>query len=866
MKKVKLLLVSLMLSGCATQLASAPSNSQVELSDSIIDNSVSSNLDSSYNSYTLKIDSTSLATLPYIEFEGITVNNDYNESELVFNSNAKIKSNKIREINKIIICCPSDYKNLIVYNDYEARGKSLEETITNENNKYLFEYDLEASNEFFIKNISEYKTRIYYLEIMYSGLLIGGNNNSSSSSKDENNSSSSDNISSSESSSTNDYISSSESSSTSDYISSSESSSTNDCISSSESSSTSDYISSSESSSTSDYISSSESSSTNDNISSSESSSTNSDIYIPSMKESVSHISDNYTIAYTIKEGNEERDYRNELEKLNLSGAEGNVVYFSEYSESGYYFTENGSYYIYNDGYGQPIYTTNGALTNEEITLLESFLDINANFSNAEWELGEYDATTFTYYTRDEAVIATADFLTDYYFTEEIDYVMATIEKKGKNYRTVSFTIFNTGGDVLTNALIQRVGGTMALDVTPVLNDNLDETLKTKWIITTGYGNDIGKLSDYFEVTSDNKLIVYNLGQDNLYSKNPTEYIFKAPEGDGSYLFADSSNNFVTLQYYQGDVLLRTAAAGATEFKVDLCMEYYTYWFMAAADYFGYYVEPMAKDDDYYDSAVTQFGAVRAYYAAKMEYDETTGAEYATELVIVSQFLNQDALIAEFFEGDVTMFNGYVLGGVIFGNMIGAMATECGMDIMYNIASILSPEYAPIDFEKYTSLATPEAGQSASEYLVEYMTAAGYSYMDKASSAAQPDYSINTNPAYETSGINFNDTITRLLADDSFGHSTDVDGNTIFKGTDMYIFYKANPDEDTNEYGDEYLYAAVIITDRIVDDRINFYGDVYLVAMGYFIVSGEIYGALQTWQNAQTPSVNPRISPLKFIL
>ena len=39
--KVKLLLVSLMLSGCATQLASAPSNSQVELSDSIIDNSVS---------------------------------------------------------------------------------------------------------------------------------------------------------------------------------------------------------------------------------------------------------------------------------------------------------------------------------------------------------------------------------------------------------------------------------------------------------------------------------------------------------------------------------------------------------------------------------------------------------------------------------------------------------------------------------------------------------------------------------------------------------------------------------------------------------------------------------------------------------
>ena len=70
------------------------------------------------------------------------------------------------------------------------------------------------------------------------------------------------------------------------------------------------------------------------------------------------------------------------------------------------------------------------------------------------------------------------------------------------------------------------------------------------------------------------KLYVYTLNPETgEYTKSSNEYSFVAPYGDGSYVFADTANNLVTVQYYQGDVLLRTAAAGATQFKFDLCMQ-----------------------------------------------------------------------------------------------------------------------------------------------------------------------------------------------------------------------------------------------------------------------------------------------------
>ena len=106
------------------------------------------------------------------------------------------------------------------------------------------------------------------------------------------------------------------------------------------------------------------------------SSSSSAAITIPTVAESVAHISNNYTIAYTFKEGNAEYSFRNELEALSFPGEEGNVAYFSEFNESGYYLTENDSYIIYNDGYGKPIYTTNGKLENADVAKLESLFDI----------------------------------------------------------------------------------------------------------------------------------------------------------------------------------------------------------------------------------------------------------------------------------------------------------------------------------------------------------------------------------------------------------------------------------------------------------------------------------------------------------
>lgn len=596
------------------------------------------------------------------------------------------------------------------------------------------------------------------------------------------------------------------------------------------------------------------------------SSSSSAAITIPTVAESVAHISNNYTIAYTFKEGNAEYSFRNELEALSFSGEEGNVAYFSEFNESGYYLTENDSYIIYNDGYGKPIYTTNGKIENADVAKLESLFDIKSSFSNAEWELGEYTADEFNYFTRDKAVIEAADFLTDYiardYLSEEIDYVGAKITKKGKNYRIYSFTTYNEDGDQLIEGLVQRVGGSMALDYAPVLNDNLDETFRTKWLVASQYGNDISTTGDYIEVTKEDKLYVYAMDKETgNYTKKDLEFTFVAPVGDGTYAFTNGEI-LVTIAYYQGDVMIRTLTEGAQQFKVDLCIEYYTYWFMAAADHFGYYVEEMLRDDQYFDQAVTQLGAVRAYYAAKMEYDETTGEEYATELVIVSQFLNQDALMENFCEGNETIYNGFVLGGLIFGNMIGAMATEGGMDIMFNISSVLPPDYAPVIYDDYISKAAPTAGQSASDYLVAYMTAAGYSYIDKETAAANPDFSINTSTNDPEAGLNFNSIITRLLGEEMYGNVKDDKGNTLFKATDMYIFYKENTEQDPKEEGDEYLYAGVLIIDRPMDGYVNFYGDVFLVAMGYFAVSGEIYGALQTWENAQ-PNIDPAPASLK---
>ena len=596
---------------------------------------------------------------------------------------------------------------------------------------------------------------------------------------------------------------------------------------------------------------------------SSSSSSSKAEAYVPTLQESVAHISDNYTIAYSLYDGGQEYSFRNELELLSFTGAEGNLAYFSEFNEYGYYFTNSDSYIIYNDGYGKPIYTTAGKLDRATVSEVKELLDLNTNFTNADWELDSgYTADKFEFLTRDENALATANFLTDNIFIDEADYVMATVNKKGKNYRIYSFTLFNADGDELTEALVQRVGGSMALDSIPTLNDNLDETFKTKWLIASNYGNDLGKAGDYFEITSDEKLIVYTLDENGFYNKSSIEYTFVAPYGDGSYVFSDASSNLALISYYQGNMLLQTYQNGASSIKYDLCMEYYTYWFLAAADYLGYYVEQMTTDDEYYKTAVTDLGAVRAYYAASMTKDPTTGEEYADELVIVSQFLNQDALKENFCEGDITIYNGFVLGGLIFGNMIGALATEGGMEIMFNISSVLPPEYAPVDFTKYTSKAPVTAGQTSIEYLVSYMEAEGYSYMNKERAAANPTLTINAVTGDATSGLNFNTVINRYLADDAYGIVKDQNGNEVFRGADMYIFYKENPEQDPKTEGDEYLYAGVIITDREVEGFVNFYGNVYLTAMGYFIVSGDIYGALQTWAEAQ-PDITPEPTSLK---
>lgn len=601
-------------------------------------------------------------------------------------------------------------------------------------------------------------------------------------------------------------------------------------------------------------------------------SSSSSELVIPTMTEAVAHISDNYTIAYSIatKDSNGnvvEYEFKNALERLTLTGAENNLVYFSEYNEYGYYITSEDSYVIYNNGYGKPIYTTNGKLAEEDVVAFERLIDLNGHFSAADWELqDDYTSSEFHYLTRDKNVIATASFLTDD-LSGEADSVMATVTKKGKNYRISGFTTYDVDGYEIVSAEVQRVGGSMAINSVPVLDDSLDETFKTRWLVATEYGNDISKANDMFEITNDNRLVVYNMNTETgEYTKNSVEYTFVAPMGDGSYAFQNSDTGTVVLvQYYGGNLLLRTAAAGAQSFKVDICIEYYTYWFTSAAQYLGYIVEEMFSDDDLYPDAVLDFeGAIRAYYIYSVEVDPTTGAESIGDIIVVTQYLNQETLINNYFEGDVTLYNGCVLGGMVYGNFLGTMASsQEAFDIMYEIASVIPPSYAEFDSSVYPE---PTAGQTALDYMVAYMTSQGYEYMNKEKAAAQPDFTINTVTDDPEAGLNFNDVITKILTNYASVPTKDAEGNTVelFKAEDFYIFYKANPDDNEEKEGDEYIYAGFLVCDREIVGYINFYEDVFLMAMGYFIISGEMYGALETWKAAQ-PAETPTPTPSELL-
>ena len=597
----------------------------------------------------------------------------------------------------------------------------------------------------------------------------------------------------------------------------------------------------------------------------------------PTVKEAVSHISKSYSIYYSMYDSyNNKHEFKNAVETSKRSGAEGDIAYYSDFNGYGYYVEKESSkgYTIYNNGKGNPIYTARCELSAEYIAVFNQLIDLNGNFSNAEWTYDTFENDVYTYYTDDTAVIATASFLTDHIDKENpVAMVKANI---AKNKKISGFKTYNADGDVLIEAEIKRVNGSIAINATPelVADDYVDPAFNTKWMATSNTSH-IGYLGA-FEVTSDKKINIYSFDQTTyMYEKLDETYSFSYTNEMGYYIFTNpTSQNQMWLKISTGYVSFLTFDVASQTIGEDVALEYYTVWYQMAVDACGFYMEEITSGDVNYE-IVTASGASKGYYLYSNVIDEETGEEYTDKMLVMLQYLNKEEAVEKSFGGDTTTYNGFALAGYAYGNIVlGGYFSAESISLVVQISQYLQLEFADFDMSQYP---VAEAGQSALDYVISYMTSEGYSYVNK--ETADPDFVVNAEQAVDEEtgeplfdengapvmeGVNFYDEI-----NDYIGFYSDVkynqEGDT-FSAVEMYVFYKDSEtqafDKETgeplfDENGDPVMesfveYTGFLVCDMDMTGFVGGYDTVFNCGIGYFSSTGKLLEACMTWFETKT--------------
>ena len=546
---------------------------------------------------------------------------------------------------------------------------------------------------------------------------------------------------------------------------------------------------------------SSSSAATSSNSSISSSSSSSSEAKAPTVADAVAKLALDYTVNYTdLSTGDEYSVLVEDTED------ESETYYFMEKTNDGYYLDANGdAYYFYMNGFNKPIYNTAGKLDSANSAALRSIIDIKATFTDASWDLVS-EGNTYVYYTEDAEVVNTCVFLTDGAGANSADSVEVTLSNRGK---ITGFATFDTSGDKIADAELKRLGTTYAVEEAPVLDDAMDQAFVNRWVIATEDNTKLGTMYDMFEVYEDGTLIKYDVDEQGYATVGDT-YSFVTPTGDGYYGFQNATGDIVLMYSFSGYLIFATMDAATQQVAQSYAVSYYELMFVTYAEQAGYVVEAMAEDDELYAGCVTELHAAGAYYVA--EVDENGEA---TDIMVVTQFVTIPQMIDEYFDGDVTLYNGCSLGGYIYANFaVTAAASQESILMMYDITAYLQAEYVAVDASRYIAV---ESNVTALDYLIAAMAALGYSYNNAA------------NPGNYAGDIN-----QILEANNSLGEGYPA-------CVDVYVFHDANGQ-----------FACVIVFADIIALWGN-YGltNVTTIGYGYFAVIGEIYGALTTWGNAQ---------------
>lgn len=125
---------------------------------------------------TLTITPANFDSISELDLNGVVENTDHTD-EFTFNSNAVMKSNKIKGIEEITIHVYQTYENLSVYSNYNGTGSALKASKETLDKAAKFTYTLNGADEFYIVNSSDqYRTHVYSIEISYTGAEVSGGN------------------------------------------------------------------------------------------------------------------------------------------------------------------------------------------------------------------------------------------------------------------------------------------------------------------------------------------------------------------------------------------------------------------------------------------------------------------------------------------------------------------------------------------------------------------------------------------------------------------------------------------------------------------------------------------------------------------
>jgi len=181
-------LTSLLMCGCPNVENSSSSRSSTSQNSTSVSNNNSSTTIISSNSQTnsttsssqlvetkLVITPSNFNKIPNIEINDVVENTQF-PTEFTFNVAGVMKSNKIKNIKKMVIDAFSTYENLIVYNNYTGSGTPITSKKETGDNRATYTYQFNNENEFYIINSSEtHRTHVYSIEITY---MSNGNSSS----------------------------------------------------------------------------------------------------------------------------------------------------------------------------------------------------------------------------------------------------------------------------------------------------------------------------------------------------------------------------------------------------------------------------------------------------------------------------------------------------------------------------------------------------------------------------------------------------------------------------------------------------------------------------------------------------------------